>query len=306
MKKVMVLGVSGAFGSAVAQELKTQGYQVSAMVRDTSKQNIKGIHYQQGDAAISSDVEAACQGQDIVVFAINPPKYDWKNKSLAYLQHVLDAAKTHHFTLIFPGNVYAFDPQMNANVDERSPQHARSFLGDIRMQMEQAIEKDAHNGVQSVILRMGDFISPNQQSSWLPTLLKNKGSKFQLSTPGNTKIKHSWVYTKDAAQIIAALIPHLAALPKFNVFHMRGYALSFSDLARVIQKSTGKTVRLTNMPWWPFKLLKPFSPLFTGLLSMRYLWQEELTMSDGKLRDLLAEKMPNTPIETALKDSALI
>ena len=55
-----------------------------------------------------------------------------------------------------------------------------------------------------------------------------------------------------------------------------------------------------------FQAAKTFSPLFAGLLSMRYLWQEELTMSDAKLRDLLAEKMPNTPIETALKGSALI
>ncbi len=50
----------------------------------------------------------------------------------------------------------------------------------------------------------------------------------------------------------------------------------------------------------------PFSVMFRGLLEMRYLWDEEVHMSDQALCQLLDDNVPATDFNSILLDCKLI
>jgi len=308
MKKVLVMGINGTFGRHTAKSLIDQGYEITALMRDPKKLPVElvGIKVIQGDVQDKRSIAQACKGIDIVVYGVNPPGYDWKDKAIPYLDTVLEVVKEKKMTIIFPGNVYVFDPAEGSVFDEQAMQHPRSEKGEIRTTMEESLRVAAMRGAKVVILRMGDFIAPNSQSSWLSQLIKANKHGVSIASPGPATIKHSWAYVPDAACVVVQLIALLDTLPAFNVFHLKGLRMSISDIASAIETATGKAVRINNFPWWIMKLGSPFSVMFRGLLEMRYLWNEEVHMSDQSLRQLLPNKIPETDFARILLDCKLI
>jgi len=56
---------------------------------------------------------------------------------------------------------------------------------------------------------------------------------------------------------------------------------------------------MKRVPWWLFRICAPFVPLFKEVLEMRYLWQQEVRMSNEKLVAFLGDE-PCTPIDAAV------
>jgi len=313
MKKILVMGVNGTFGRHVAKALIEHGYEVTAWMRDAQKLPAELGRIQVVQGAFQHDVQQAkqsiaqaCEGIDIMVYGVNPSDYDWRGKAIAYLDTVLEVVAEKKLAIIFPGNLYVFDPAEGTVFDELAAQCPRSEKGEIRSTMESHLMHAAAAGTQTVILRMGDFIAPNSQNSWLPRLIKCDKYGLSIASPGPANMKHSWVYVPDAANVVVQLIKRLDTLPAFNIFHLKGLQMSISDIASAIEAATGKQVKIKKFPWWIMNLSSPFSVLFRGMLEMRYLWSEEVHISDQRLRQLLGDTIPATDFKTILRDCELI
>lgn len=308
MKKVLVMGINGTFGGQVAKALLQSGYEVSAFLRDPKKlpAEFSQIKALKGDVKDIELVRKACKGVDVVVYGVNPPNYDWRNKVVPYLDNVVKVAEEQKLAIVFPGNVYVFDPTDGPEFDENASQNPLTEKGQLRKTMESRLQQAAENGAKVVILRMGDYISPNAKSAWLSQLVKPNKKSYTLSSPGPKDLLHTWAYVPDAANVVSQLIAKLDELPDFSLFHFKGFRVSMNDIAHVIQSVTGKPVKVKNFPWWFIKLSAPFSTMFRGLLEMRYLWDKKINLSDHKLRALLGESYPSTNLETALVESRIV
>lgn len=308
MKQALILGITGTFGSHVARALKQKGYSLRALVRDKKSldSSLAGVEQIVGSVTDHEALQEASQGCGIVVYGINPAGYDWENKALPWLERVARLAEEKAMTLLFPGNVYVYDPSQGQEFNERSGQHPITRKGEIRKAMEQHLRVAAENGARVIIVRAGDFIAADANSAWLQFLLKRSKQGYVLSNPGVKELKHSWAYLPDLADTVAALLEQRAELPAFNEFHFKGYQYSFIDIADAIEKATGKPVKITGFPWLMIRLLAPFSVLYRGLYEMRYLWQYEINLNDDPLQAIIKRPVANTPLAHALLQAQLI
>jgi len=113
-------------------------------------------------------------------------------------------------------------------------------------------------------------------------------------------LRHTWAYVPDAAVVVSKLLQRSDELESFNLFHFQGMQLSMREIADAMQDAYRRRVSIKPFSWWPIKLASPFSTLCRGLIEMRYLWNEELFLSDDKLRSFLHNDVPSTDIRTAL------
>lgn len=303
MKHVLVMGVTGTFGKAVAITLRTHGYEVSALMRhpDRLPVELQGIRVIQGDVMDQTALAQACEGVDTIVYGINPANYDWKDKAVTYLEAVTTMAEQKRLTLLFPGNVYNYDPADGPEIDEQTLQHPRTGKGKIRVAMEQRLKQSTQHGVKVIVLRMGDFIARDSKSSWLAAIVKMKKDRIELSSPGPETLRRTWAYVPDAAEVAVRLLQRADELDGFNTFHFRGIHLSMQQMAKALGDACGKQVSIKDFPWWLVRLASPFSTLFGGLNEMRYLWDEELSLSDEKLSSFLGN-VPITDVRTVLRE----
>lgn len=307
MKKALVLGISGTFGSHVAQALVAKGWQIKAMVRHPEKMSTtSGIEFVKGDAANYDDVYNAANDVDLIVYGVNPANYDWEDKALPWLDVTARVAEERKLCIVFPGNVYIFDPSKTSTINEASAQSPIRRKGQIRQQMEQRLKHASENGAQVIIFRMGDFIAPNAKNSWITHVISNGKNKISISAPGNANLKHSWAYAPDCAKAIAQLCESLPQLESFNVFHFKGYQISVNDIAAAVSSKSNKPVKTSRFPWWTLQPLRLFLTGVRGIFEMRYLWQQELNLDDTKLQQTLNHNVPHTPLSVALVESKLI
>lgn len=304
MKTALVMGITGGFGGAVAQALARQGWSLRALMRDGNRlpARFRGAEVIEGDATDIEAVRRAAQGVDLMVYGVNPPSYNWKGRALPMLENSARIAEDLSLTILFPGNVYVFDPADGPDFDEQAPLHPQTSKGELRVAMERRLQQASERGARVIVLRMGDFIGVHAPSTWLGALVKYRVGGYSISTPGPVHLRHTWAYLPDAARTAVALVEQKDTLPAWNVFHFQGYCLSLYEIAKALREVSGLPVQLKSFPWWALQLMAPFSTLYRGLLEMRYLWQQEVNLDNSKLQRALGRSEPHTPLVRALSE----
>jgi len=308
MKTALVLGITGGFGGHVAEALAANGWRIRALVRDPARLSPRwqAADVRTGDAARFEDVARAAEGVELIVYGINAPYPQWDGTVVPWLDVTARVAETRRLAIVFPGNVYNYDPADGPLFDERAPMRPVTHKGELRQAMEARLKLASARGARVLMLRCGNFIGAGISGSWLAHLLKRSRQGYVLSTTGPRHLKHAWAYLPDVAQTIVALLAQAATLPVFGVFHFRGYEASFDDIAATVAAATGERVALKRFPWWALRLAAPFSPWFRSLVEMRYLWEREVRLDETRLSALLGNALPSTPLAEALKSAGLI
>lgn len=292
MKKALVLGITGGFGGHVARALLASGWHVTALVRSPKRlaEDFRQLPSSQLTVVTASATESASlikhgQGCSVLVYGLNPAYKDWQHSSLAWLNESLAAAKALDARLVFPANVYNFNPRLTPVIDEQSPIEPVDHKGHIRVAQEQAI---AAYGGKSLLVRTGDYVAKDAPSAWFNMLIKP--SKVVATTDPSTP--HAWAYLPDVGNTVAKLLA--TTLEDNAVYHFAGHYVSFQAWQQALNGA-----KLSKFPWWAIKLIAPFSPNLREVLSMRYLWQHPLRLSNRKLVDKIGTE-PHTPLATIL------
>jgi len=308
MKTALILGINGAFGGHVARQLRSDGWKIRALMRDPRKlgTDVGDIDIICGDAENSADVERAASGVELLVYGINPPYNQWEEKALATLEISTQVAERKQLRMVFPGNVYAFQPDSDTPVSESTAFRPRTRKGEIRSAMEQRLETASQHGAKVLIVRCGDYIGKDAVNTWMRRLIKRGKSSYQLTATGPRDLKHTWAYLPDVAKTVSELLrqPNLS---EFDVYNYGGYRISFADIAQTIEARTGKSVKIVAFPWWILRLLAPFSSMIRSVLEMRYLWDLPLNLNESKLQQALTPtRVPRTALDEALVGAELI
>jgi len=129
----LIIGATGGIGNAAAHALLAGGWALRALNRDpvaASKNfpRLQGIEWIAGDALRADDVARAATGSRVIVHAANPPGYkDWRRLAVPMLANAIAAARAAEARLVFPGNIYNFDPNAGPIIGEDTPQAPHSW-----------------------------------------------------------------------------------------------------------------------------------------------------------------------------------
>ena len=221
MPTVLILGGNGKIGHHSAKAFAAAGWTVRHYNRKTD------------------DMTKAAIGADVIVNGLNPPAYhDWENLIPAIPKQVIPAAKASGATVIIPGNVYTFGNQPGT-FDENTPHLATTKKGRIRIAMEKTYRS---SGVQTIILRAGNFIDPEGNGDIMSMFILRNIRKGKVTAGGAPDTKQAYAYVPDWARAAVMLAEKRATLAQFEDVPFAGHSFRYQDLRDVLARKTGRNL----------------------------------------------------------------
>ncbi|HEX7759666.1 MAG TPA: NAD(P)H-binding protein [Caulobacteraceae bacterium] len=302
----LVIGATGGIGGELADLLSVRGWRVRALHRDPERARAQtgrvGLEWVKGDASIEADVVRAAAGASVLVHGANTPGYrNWGTLHEPMLKNSIAAARASGARILFPGAIYNFGPDTFPSMREDAPQKPLTRKGAIRVKLEQALRDAADDGVRSLVVRAGDFIAKRPGTNWLSQGMVKVGRPItSLTYPGPLDVAHGWVYLPDFAETFVRLIEAPERLGSFEVFHMRGHAVTGHEFVAALQAAAGRKIGVQRLPWFAVAAAAPFNETFRETLELRYLWDGPVLMDNAKLVAHLGAE-PQTSLTAALR-----
>ncbi len=183
-----------------------------------------GVEAVRADAFDRASLIAACAGADVIVNALNPQYTEWAEKVMPMAENVIAAAQAVGATHMLPGNVYNFGYDIAVGTREDAPEVPSTEKAEIRIAMEALFrERAEQHGVQTIVLRAGDFYGGTKPQSWLDLIILSKLRKNIFMWGGPTDIPHAFAYLPDLAKAFVALAEKRGELGAFERFHFAGH-----------------------------------------------------------------------------------
>ena len=299
-KSALILGAQGRMGRAAVEAFVDAGWTVTGFVRPGRKGD-SPIAWFEGDAFEPDVVTHTAAGHDVIVHALNPPYHRWKTDLPPLTDRVLSAARSSGATVIVPGNVYNYGADMPAVLTEETPHRPTTRKGRLREEMEARFAAAANDGVQTIILRAGDFIERQKTGNWFDSHVTAKVAQGVINYPGPTNIPHAWAYLPDLARAMVALAERRENLAGFTRFGFGGHTFSGEELRSWASTLWQHPVRLKPFPWTLLRVMAIFSPLLREVVEMRYLWDVPHQIDGGRF-ERFAPEFRMTPLAEVLRD----
>ena len=300
---VLILGAAGRLGQTLCSAFADAGWRVQAQARKPLPGDLAAhprIHALRCDATDLAALTAGAQGAAVIVNALNPPYTAWDRLALPLADAALAVARATGALLMLPGNVYNFGNALPPQLAPDTPEHGNTPKARIRIETEARLAAAAADGVDSVVIRAGDFFGGRGSGTWLDMALASKLARGRIVYPGRPDIAHAWAYLPDLAQTFVQVASRREKLHGHHRLHFEGHTLSGNDWRWALEAITGRTLQLHDLPWGFIRLASPLVPMWRELLPMRYLWQRPHALDGAGLRAMLGE-VPHTPLPQALR-----
>jgi len=300
---ILIVGAKGRFGRAAVTAFHTAGWHVRAFARSwDSERPLAGVDRITGDAFDADSLTDAAKGCDVIVNALNPPYPRWAHDLPRMTASVLKAAMATGTTVMVPGNVYNYGAEMPESLNEQTAHAPTTRKGRLRVEMEQAYARAAGNGVQTLILRAGDFIERRQTGNWFDAHIADKISKGRMMYPGPLDKGHAWAYLPDVARAMVDLAERRHDCAPFDEFSFPGFGLTGQELINLLERLSGRALTVRGMPWPLIRLLGLVMPMMREVAEMAYLWRTPHAIDGSKLAAALPD-FQGTPVDVAFADA---
>jgi nucleoside-diphosphate-sugar epimerase len=300
---VLIFGAAGRIGQVLASAFADAGWQVRAQARKALPDALAKRACVQAVRCDANDKAAlirAAKGASVIVNALNPLYTEWHRLALPLADVALTVARASGALLMLPGNVYNYGRELPPALDSATPERGDTPKARIRIEMEARLAAAARGGVDSVVIRAGDFFGGPGSGTWLDMALASKLAKGRFVYPGNPGIAHAWAYLPDLAQAFVRVAERRAALHGHHRLNFAGHTLTGDEFKAALETLAGHSLRIANLPWWFIRLAAPVMPMWRELLVMRYLWERPHALDDAALRALIGTA-PRTPLAQALR-----
>ena len=306
---VIILGSRGRFGLACARAFADAGWRVLAQTRPgcqvpdevRNDTRIEWIHAELFDTAALAQ---RAEGAAVVVHALNPVYTNkaWRKEVLRMTDASLALCRALGASLMMPGNIYNFGRSMPRVLREDTPQRAQTVKGQIRIAMEQQIQR---SGVRAVVIRAGDFFGSGK-GTWFDQAIVKDLAKGKFTYPGQRDISTAWAYLPDLARTFVAVAAKRHQIGTFEVFHFAGHAITgqqWLDTLEPLARQQGWVcvsgrLKFASMPWAIIRLGALLVPTWASLLEMRYLWTSPHSLANDQLQRLIGAE-PHTVLPIA-------
>lgn len=284
MKTVTVLGAGGRMGGKAAEAFLEAGWRVRAVVRNAAGRKMPaGMEVVGADALDRDSLIEACRGSQVIFNGLNPVYTEWKEKVMPMARNVIAAAQASGATQVFPGNVYNFGREIPRLAGPDTPEHGSTRKGALRIEMERLFAEAAERqGVQTIVLRAGDFYGGERRGSWFDLVVAAKIEKGVFTYPGPMDLPHAWAYLPDLARGFVALAERRDGLARFDRFTFPGHAFSGAELKALCEQATGRPLKSAGLPWPLIRAGGMLYPMWREIAEMAYLWQRPHALSGEK------------------------
>ena len=300
---ILIVGAKGRFGRAAVMAFVRAGWNVRAFARSWGTETaMLGVTRLAGDAFGADCLADAAKGCDVIVNALNPPYPRWERDLPRMTASVLKAATITGATVMIPGNVYNYGAGMPPVLTERTPHAPTTRKGRLRVEMEQAYAHAANKGVQTIILRAGDFIERQKTGNWFDSYIADKIPNGRVMYPGPLDQVHSWAYLPDVARAMVGLAEKRRDCMPFDEFVFPGFGLTGQELIDTLERLSGRQLKVQGMPWKLILVLGLVMPMMREVAEMAYLWRMPHAIDGSKLAAALPA-FHTTPLEIALADA---
>ncbi|MEM7135651.1 MAG: NAD(P)H-binding protein [Myxococcota bacterium] len=302
-QEVLVVGANGRMGRWAVSRFVDRGWRARAFVRAGSADRVQaGVTVFEGDAFDQGEVTAAADGAQVIVNAVNPPYDRWATEVPKITASILGAARASGATVILPGNVYNYGESMPESLREDTPHAPTTHKGTLREEMERAYQNAAIDGVQTIVVRAGDFIERQETGNWFDTYVTNKVGAGKVTYPGPLDRVHSWAYLPDLARVMVELAERRASLDTFTSLGFAGFSITGHELVEAIERATGRKMKVRRFPWPAVQVMGLFNKQMREVVEMRYLWRVPHGIDGRALSELIPEFEPE-PLDSALAEA---
>jgi len=215
-KRVLISGASGLVGSAIIPFVRSQGYQISRLIRSSVSHHAEDtIHWDIEKKEISYQ---ALEGHDTIIHlaGTNIANRRWTDsykkiilnsrvESTALLVQAIRQLRQPPKNFFCASAVGYYGPyQFDIKVNEDSPA-GDDFLATVCQKWEEATRPAAERGVRVIYLRFGMVLSPHggALTKMLPIFKLGLGGQL-----GNGKQMMSWIALNEIPKIITFLMDH--------------------------------------------------------------------------------------------------
>ncbi len=302
-RTVLIMGGAGRLGFCLTKAFAEAGWQVIAQARKPlapALQQYQSVKHLACDALDRSALIAGAQGASVVINALNPPYTEWHRLLLPLADAAQATAKALGALLMLPGNVYNFGSDLPSVLTTKTPERANTPKAGLRIEMEARIA--AEPGLDSVVLRAGDFFGGPGTGTWFDLALSSKLKSGRFIYPGPLDQTHAWAYLPDLAECFVRIAEKRSALSGHHRLHFAGHSVQGQVLQQAFAQAWGQPLKAGDLPWFLIRLGAPFVASWRAIAEMRYLWQKPHQLDDTELRQLIGAP-PHTPLLTALRAS---
>jgi nucleoside-diphosphate-sugar epimerase len=305
---VLVLGANGRFGRAAVDAFAAAGWRTLAQVRRAPTSPLP-----RGALAIDLPLDgttALCNraaGATVVVYGVNPLYTRWDAELTTLFEQGLAVAEALRARFMLPGNVYNYGEDMPSLLREETPERPTTTKGRQRVAMEDMLRERALRGLDSVVIRAGDFFGSGA-GSWFDQAIARDIRRGRIVYPGPRDLPHAWAYVPDLARAFVAVSSQPAA-GGFQRLNFTGHTLSGNEFVAALEQAAGELGLAPAHGWhvkgFPWPLIRSaglFVPMLRELSRMSYLWRVPHAL-DGTALTLVAGPLPATPIVAALRQS---
>lgn len=271
--KIFLTGISGFLGSHVAELLASQGHEIYALVRKTSKLHTLQypIHLVQGELPHLEHLSPTLSQVDAVIHiagkvkALHSKEFHETNAlgTLNLVKACLQA-KPKPKIFLYVSTIAVVHPKLNHSDFCSPPEQCLpvSWYGQSKLEGEKAL-KLLQGQIRTLILRPPVLYGPRDQE--LLTLFKSIHKGFApLYGKGSNQL--SICYVKDVADCIADLLKHPPN--QDEIFCLDDGAIhTWKSLAQTIAKSLNKNILLFPIPSFLFPVGAFFTELYAKLSS---------------------------------------
>ena len=283
--KVLVTGATGFLGGALARRLHHDGYHVRASGRNQEKgeelQRL-GIDFIKADLSRPQEVDALCQGIDMVVHSgafsslWGDPAEFWSS-NVEGTRHIVDAVLKHKISRLIhissPSVYFAFKHDENIREDADLPDRFVNDYTYSKYKAEEEVQKGVSQGMSCLILRPRALYGPGDTAIFPRILRTLESGRLKIIGSGTNLADLTYIDNAVEACVCALRVPITESGRIYNVTD--GTPLPLWPLLTSMAQQLGYPRPTRRVPLWIarwaarflekyHRLFRPHSePLFT-------------------------------------------
>ncbi len=278
----VVLGASGALGSAVLRQLLDSDVSIRAVNRSGRLDAPSQVEVVRGDGADTASMRRVCEGAAVVFHCINVPYDDWPRQFPPVTAAIIEGAASAGAKLVFGDNLYMYGP-VRGHLTEDLEHAASGHKGLTRSAMANAVI-DAHRAgmLRTTIGRAPDFFGPGVRISVLgERVFRAALAGGTADMLGDVDQPHTFTFIDDFARALVTLSERDEALGQ--VWHVpSAETVTTRRMLEMIFAEAGTPLRFRAAPRWLVSLIGLVNPIMRELKEVLYSFDEPFVVDHTK------------------------